>query len=193
MTIEDFVKAVKIQTSDAAVAGTVQCLAEPPGRKPTEKLLKLSKWYEQLEGRDQGMLREALREAAEMAIFEFFCVLDGVSAIEDTPNKGELELHFVKGAERTRLNDPRQEELHNIFNGLCGEGVYHSDANPQIRPYDSGEARELKSKMKAGDDLDIHHVPDKYSSLRTIEGYDPNTGPAMVLPKHEHRQIPPSR
>jgi hypothetical protein len=192
MTIKDFVKAVKIQTSDAAVAGTVQCLTEPPGRKPTEKLLRLSKWYMQLDGKDQGMLREALREAAEMAIFEFFCVLDGVSVIEDTLNKGELELHFVKGAEHTRLNDPCEEELHNIFNGLCGESVYRSDAKPQIRPYDSGEAQELKSKMKTRDELDIHHVPDKYSSLRSIDGYDPNTAPAMALPKHEHRQIPPS-
>lgn len=191
MTIEDFVKAVKIQTSDAAIAGTVQCLMEPPGRKPAEKLVRLSKWYKELDGKNQGMLREALRETAEMAVFEFFCILDGVSVIEDTPNKGELELHFVKGAERTRLNDSREEELHNLFNGLCTESIRRSGANPEIKPYDSGPAQELKSRMKAGDDLDIHHVPDKYSSVRSIEGYDPKTASALVLPKLEHRQILP--
>ncbi len=37
MTSEDLVKAVKIQTSDAAVSGTIACLKEPPGRKPAEK------------------------------------------------------------------------------------------------------------------------------------------------------------
>jgi len=191
MTTEDFVRAVKLQTSDAAVAGTVQCLTEPPGRKPAEGLVTLSKWYKHLPTKDQGMLREALKEAAEMAIFEFFCVLDGVSVIEDTHNKGELELYFVKGAGRTRLNDPREEELHNLFNRLCMEGAHCSGTNPQIKPYDSGEAQELKSKMKASDDLDIHHVPDKYLSVQKVDGYDPKTGPAMVLPKREHRQIPP--
>jgi hypothetical protein len=193
MTIEEFVKAVKIQTSDAALEGTIQCLTDPPGRKPAENLVRLSEWYKQLDGKDQRMLREALKEAAEMAVFEFFCILDGVSVIEDAPDKGELELHFVKGTERTRLNDPHEEELHNLFNGLCRESVQTSGKNPLINPYDSGKAQELKAKMKSGDDLDIHHVPDKYSSVRSIDGYDPKTGPAMAVPKLEHRQIPPSR
>jgi len=37
MTIEQFVQAVKMQTSDAAVTGTLACLKRPPGRKPREK------------------------------------------------------------------------------------------------------------------------------------------------------------
>ncbi len=97
-------------------------LTKPPGRKPSEHLVKLSEWYNQLNGSDQVMLRQTIREAAEMAVFEIFCVLDGVSVIEDTLEKGELELHYVNGTQRVYLNDPHGEELHNVFNGLCRSG-----------------------------------------------------------------------
>jgi hypothetical protein len=138
-------------------------------------------------------LREALREAAEMAVFEFFCLLDGVSAIEDGTDKGELELCFIKGDKKTRLNDPRQEELHNLFNGLCSVGTESRAPNPEINPYDSDHATDLRSKLKSSDELDIHHVPDKYFCLRTVSNYDPATAPAIALPKSEHRQIPLQR
>ncbi len=191
MTVSEFVGAVKIQTSDAAVEGTIRCLTMPPGRKPSEHLVKLSEWYNQLNGSDQGMLGHAIREAAEMAVFEFFCVLDGVSVIEDTPEKGELELHYTKGTQRVHLNDPHGEELHNLFNGFCRERSQASNKVPELSPYDSGKAQELKSKMISGDNLDMHHVPDKYASMQGMKGYDPQVGTAIVLPKVEHRQIPP--
>ncbi len=50
-----------------------------------------------------------------MTVFEFFCILDGVSAIENGPTKGELQLYFVKAGERVRLN-PSDESLHDLFN-----------------------------------------------------------------------------
>ena len=191
MNSEEFVKAVKLQTSDAAVDGTIKCLKRPPGRKPAERLLQLSHWYNQLPEKDQEMLKMALREAAEMAVFEFLCVLDGVSVIEDGRHKGELELYFVKSEERTQLNDPAKEELHNLFNALCSVGLHSHAQNSEISAYDQGCAADLKSKLKSGDGLDIHHVPDKYSSLQTVKDYDPNTAPAIALPKSEHRQTPP--
>jgi hypothetical protein len=122
MNADEFVAVVKMQASDSAVEGTIKTLKQPAGRKPAEKLVQLSEWYNQLAPRDQAMLGEALREAAEAAIFGFFCILDGVRPAEDDANKGVLELHFLKSGERTRLNEPDQEELHNIFNGLCLAG-----------------------------------------------------------------------
>ncbi len=118
MNPEEFISVVKLRTSDAAVKGTLTTLKHPPGRSPSDKLLKLSQWYNQLSETDRHMLRAALRETAESAIFGFFCILDGVRVIEDTPDKGDLELYFVKGDEQTLLNDPHQEELHNLFNAL---------------------------------------------------------------------------
>ena len=66
------------------------------------------------------MFEAALQQAAESAIFGFFCILDGVRSIENATDKGTLELYFVKESERTLLNDPHAEELHNLFNVPLG-------------------------------------------------------------------------
>jgi len=118
LTPEEFVSVVKVQTSDAAVHGALKIMKQPPGRSPSERLLTLSRWYNQLPEADQHILEAALRQAAESAIFGFFCILDGVRSIENTTDKGGLELYFVKGNERTLLNDQHAEELHNLFNAL---------------------------------------------------------------------------
>ncbi len=118
MDKQEFVRVVKLQTSDSAVSGTVKNLACPAGRKPAERLVWLSTWYNRLSNKDQEMLREALRESAEAAVFGFLCILDGVRVIESGPNQGELELYLVNGDKRVLLNDPHEEELHNLFNAL---------------------------------------------------------------------------
>jgi hypothetical protein len=189
MRVEQFVQAVKMQTSDAAVSGAIAVMRRPPGRKPKENDVRLSKWFNELSVNDQQLLQQALKEAAELAIFEFFCILDGVTAIEDNREKGELELHFVKGAEKTRLNDPVGEELHNIYNRMCEPTVPAPMQNPELAPGDSGEASQLKGRLRLGDEMDIHHVPDKHISIGTVRGYEPETAPAIALRKHEHRKI----
>lgn len=188
MTTRKFVEAIKGQTKDAAVNGTIACFKGPPGRRQRERLARLAAWYKQLSPDDQNMLSEALAEAAEMAVFEFLCVLDGVSVIENTQEKGGLELFFVKSSERTRLNEPCGEELHNIFNGLHEENIRFAGTSPDVKPYDSGRARELKAKLRPGDGLHIHHVPDKHAG-KAIDAYDPDTAPAIALPKSEHSEI----
>jgi hypothetical protein len=116
MTPEEFGEAIKIQTSDAAALGTIAQLQRPSGRKPREGDVRLSRWYQQLTNSDREMLHESLKKSAQLAVFSFLCVLDGVSVIESTPEKGDLELYFVKGDKRTLLNDPKHEELHNLYN-----------------------------------------------------------------------------
>jgi hypothetical protein len=118
LTPEEFVNVVKLQTSDTAVQGTLKAMKQPPGRSPSAQLLTLSRWYNQLPEAHQHMLEAALQQAAESAIFGFFCILDGVRSIENATDKGALELYFVKGSQRTLLNDQRAEELHNLFNAL---------------------------------------------------------------------------
>lgn len=193
MTTDQFVKAIKMQTSDAAVSGTIACLKRPPGRKPQEKDVRLSEWYNRLNTLDQQMLQQALKEAAELAVFEFFCVLDGVTVIEDTREKGVLELDYVKGPERTRVNPPEGEELHNIFNQMCESIVPVPIENPEIASGDSGEAQQLKAKLRPGDEMDIHHTPDKHQASTTVRSYNPESAPAVALRKLEHRKLPSCR
>ncbi len=119
MTAEEFVKIMKLQTSDAAVRSTLCSLKEPPGRTPTKRQRALSKWFKGLSAADQKLVGEALREASEAAVFGFFAVLDGARVFEYGDEKGDLELFHVRRAERTRLNPQNGPELHDIYNGLC--------------------------------------------------------------------------
>ena len=118
MDSEEFIRALKIARSDSEGAGTIEALRRPPGRRPSAKLARLSKWFLQLSGENQQMLLELLNDFAENTIFGFLCVLDGVRAIENGPDQGALELYYVKRNVRVRLNDPSKEELHNLFQGM---------------------------------------------------------------------------
>jgi hypothetical protein len=118
MTSEEFVRALKFGSSDSAADGTIKNLRQPPGRRPHAALVKLSSWFNQLSSEDQACVAQVARESAEAALFGVFCVLDGVRVIEDTPDKGDLELYFIKNGNRTLINDPRQEPLHDQFQSL---------------------------------------------------------------------------
>ena len=59
MKAEEFVTVVKLQTSDAAAKDTFKVLERPSGRSPSERLLRLSRWYNQLPAADQEMLGAA--------------------------------------------------------------------------------------------------------------------------------------
>ncbi len=61
------------------------------------------------------MLLEVLNDAAEGTVFGFSCVLDGVRAVESGSQKGRLELYYVNDNQKVLLNNPKQEELHNLF------------------------------------------------------------------------------
>ena len=121
MTVEDFVRNLKIQTSDAAVKGVIKNLENPPGRKASSEMVASSEWFLGLDASDKAALQRALKDAAELAVFSFLCVLDGVSVIENDHDQGDFELFFVKNGERLRLNDPSRDELHDLYNAACCE------------------------------------------------------------------------
>ncbi|MFC5863868.1 hypothetical protein ACFPT7_16285 [Acidicapsa dinghuensis] len=123
MTPENFVNALKVQTSDAAVRGTVAQLRAPSGRKPDPKLVMLSEWFNELSSSDQEHVTEVIRQAAQLAVFGFFCVLDGVTVFEDGPNKGDLKLIYSNRSETLVLNNPQVEFLHDIYNSKCEDSV----------------------------------------------------------------------
>ena len=60
-----------------------------------------------------------MREAAELAVFSFFCVKDGVTVMEDGPEKGELRLWYTRDGKELLLNPEGHEFLHDIYNALC--------------------------------------------------------------------------
>jgi hypothetical protein len=117
MDSEEFVRGVKAACSDKVAEGEIGSLRNPSGRRPSQRLLRLSEWFHQLSPEDQVMLAEAMKDAAEGALFGFFCVLDGVRVIENRPDKGDFELYYVNGDERVLLN-PAGDDLHDIFQSM---------------------------------------------------------------------------
>ena len=117
MDSEEFVRGVKAACSDTLAQVEIGSLRNPPGRRPSQRLLRLSRWFHQLSAEDQVMLAETLNYAAEAAIFGFFCVLDGVRVIENGPDKGGFELYYVKDDERVLLN-PAVDDLHDMFQSM---------------------------------------------------------------------------
>ncbi|MCK6541587.1 hypothetical protein L6Q79_02765 [bacterium] len=115
MTKEDFVKNIKTVVRDSSINGTFDVLQNPPGIKPAQNLIEISRWYNKLGDSDKQMLRRIVEFAIDGSIFDFFCVLDGVAAIEDTEEKGTLELYFVTDYQRELLNDDNTEFLHDLY------------------------------------------------------------------------------
>ena len=181
MTRSDFVQSLKIQTSDAAVYGTVSNLIKAPGRKPRDRDVALAKWYAGLPENDRSFLRIALQEAAELAVFNVLCVLDGVSTIEDGPDKGELKLQYLGKEQSLLLNDANQELLHDIFNLFCREQEPYLHLPEEHNMYAVGSVKDLKMKQTVSDGLDLHVVESGKCS-------QPDE-PAIALPKNEHRKV----
>jgi hypothetical protein len=116
MQAQQFVDAIKIAVVDGSIQSIKSNLSQPPGRKPEQKLVEMSAWYNKLTDEDKKMVLRIVRESIETSVFGFLCVLDGVSAIEDGEVKGKLNLFYEKHGKQQLLNDPQEEYLHDIFN-----------------------------------------------------------------------------
>ena len=115
MTPEHFVGVLREVVRDSAVSGTLSVLEQPPGRRPKGDLLQMAEWYAGLDTTAKAIFANALKHAADGAVFGFLCVLDGVRAIEDGPDKGALKLIYSGKSERV-LNGENVEMLHDLYN-----------------------------------------------------------------------------
>lgn len=133
ITRDEFVKNIKVQTSDSAVRSVLSALNSPPGRVPNDSDVGLTRWFTSLSDRDRAAVSEVIREAAEHAIFGLFAILDGERVFEYSADKGDLELYYVKGKQRILLNPPNADELHNVYNRLCQEDHVVEGRKPNRR------------------------------------------------------------
>jgi len=75
---------------------------------------------------DQARVVSVVRHGVQSALFGFFCVLDGVRAIEDGA-EGRLELTYVKGDNRRVINT-EENFLHDIYQALVYDEVFDDGA-----------------------------------------------------------------
>lgn len=118
MTSKEFISQIRQVVYKSTISGTMLLIEKPPGRKPPENLVAISKWFSQLPDSDKDMVCKAITLSAHGATFGMLAVLDGVRQIEDSPVKGTLELHYVKNNQHTLLNAPSAEALHDLFNQI---------------------------------------------------------------------------
>ncbi len=115
MNNREFVNLIRSIVRDGAVKHTLKLLERPPGRRPPEKLVKLSQWYHALPPDQREWVGLAISEAVDDAVFGFLAVLDGVGQIEEPEERGELKLFYERDGNRELINDFDKELLHDIF------------------------------------------------------------------------------
>ena len=110
MDAQEFVNIVRELTIDDSIMIVQSNLIKPPGRKPEETLVAMSKWYNSLADNDKSMLLRIIGYSAKTSTFQFLCILDGCRAIEGE-DKGELKLFYQKGTEEVWLNEKGLHEF----------------------------------------------------------------------------------
>ncbi len=115
MNSQEFVDIIKEVVIDDSIKSVQTMLTRPPGKSPSENLVALSKWYNNLKDGDREMVFSIIKEAVDTGVFGFLCVLDGVRAIESGNNKGSLKLYFEKNEMQVLLNDPSDNYLHEML------------------------------------------------------------------------------
>lgn len=115
MTATEFVDAIRGVVEEASVSDTISLLRSPPGRKPDQELVEVSKRFNALGEQDRAMVKRALDMVAGQAVFGFLCVLDGSRPVEPAGPKGDFELRFIKDGQVEVLSGPDGEILHELF------------------------------------------------------------------------------
>lgn len=114
MRPDAFVKALKTVCRDNSVQGCVEAFSKPPGRKPSQQLARISEWFNALSADDRAMVIAAMREAADLTLFNLLCVLDGVVAVEPAGEKSEFRLLATRHGKQTQIS-PNAEQLHDLL------------------------------------------------------------------------------
>jgi hypothetical protein len=116
MNAVEFVSVIETVVRDASVVDCISIVRNPPGRRPTPKLIELSEWYDRLDEGDRAMVKRMLEMVAEHAVFGLLCVLDGVRQGEHAErSKGYFELRFIKDDTQEILSGPSGKILHELL------------------------------------------------------------------------------
>ena len=83
-----------------------------------KEFTRISAWFNTLSVNEKLFIKRIVTDTARSVAFGFFCVLDGVRAIEDGQEKGSLELKCVYESQEILLTNPDSDFLHDLFNDL---------------------------------------------------------------------------
>ena len=113
MTPSEFVSGLRTQCCDAAVENCIANYMSPPGRKPDQSLVELSKWFNALAEKDRDMLVRVMSDVADSTLFGVLAVLDGARTIEGQGEKSIFHLSAHKGGIESAIC-PGPYDLHDL-------------------------------------------------------------------------------
>jgi hypothetical protein len=113
MDSQRFIDVVKQVVRDETITGMISLLQNPVGRKTIQETKDIVEWYRSLDEAERRLLLKVITKSVDIALFGILCVIDGVRAIEDGPNKGQIELRYVKDGKVTMLN--LNTSLHELY------------------------------------------------------------------------------
>jgi hypothetical protein len=116
MNSQQFVDTIKKVVRDGAINDVLSVTEHPPGRKVSQQLKARAEWYRSLPEQQKEFVRSIVSDAVDSALFGFFCVIDGVRAVEDDTDKGRFELRYLKGESVVHLNSQDGIMLHDLYN-----------------------------------------------------------------------------
>lgn len=114
----NFIRLVEKYARDPAVKGSLNILAKPPGRKPRQRHVELSTWYNSLNESEREKVKSIAEMTLDLGFFNLLCLLDGVTILSPEYKNGRFELFFRDGNQANLINDEGKdtEELHDLYN-----------------------------------------------------------------------------
>jgi hypothetical protein len=97
MTAEEFIAAIRFAVHDSAVRDVMSSVEKPPGRKPSQRLLDLSAWYNNLPKSDRDCVRDMVLQGVHAALFGLLAVIDGSRVIEAVGEKSDFVILQRRG------------------------------------------------------------------------------------------------
>ncbi|WP_316812828.1 hypothetical protein [Pedobacter heparinus] len=118
MNQDEFIKILKRDVTKSGTNDVIKNLIAPVGRKSSEKLLKMSEFYNSMDDANKKIINEIIYEAIDTGIFGFLCLIDGVRSVNMNGEENHLKLTFINDntGKETVLNNPNQDFLHDIYN-----------------------------------------------------------------------------
>jgi hypothetical protein len=114
MDSREFVDRIKLVVAEGAISAMIRLLQDPPGRKPSAEVADNAAWYATLDEESRRKLVRIIKTAVDQSVFGFLCVIDGVRAIENSPDKGRIELRYITD-KTVILNPPNGDMLHELY------------------------------------------------------------------------------
>jgi hypothetical protein len=111
-----FIESLKLVLRAGTIKDVSKTIENPPGKRPNENLINLSRWFNSLNEEEKNLLRRVIELSVDSSIFGFLSILDGVRTIENSIEKGCFELYYKKGESKTLLNDESNDFLHDLYN-----------------------------------------------------------------------------